>query len=89
MPRASQEVQESPRPLIQSPTNSTGKVTELPAPAASPEREAKVSDPAAMDEPQLSKVAILLAFEKVDAEIEAVNAKLAALNIKINKANAR
>lgn len=37
------------------------------------------SSGAAADDTQLSKVAILLAIEKVDAEIEAVNSKLAAL----------
>lgn len=49
------------------------------ASAVSPTAAARPISQPSLDEPQLSKVAILLAIEKVDAEIEAVNSKLAAL----------
>ena len=71
--RPSQDALQSPQNSAQSP-----KPAVATAPATSPTAVAHPSSQPS-DEAQLSKVAILLAIEKVDAEIEAVNSKLAAL----------
>lgn len=79
--RASQDALQSPKKSVHSPRPFAATVT---SPTA-----ARLSSQASLDGPQLSKVAILLAIEKVDAEIEAVNSKLASLAAQLQEDKSR
>ncbi len=80
--RASLDALQSPKKSAHSPKQPTTTAMSPTAVAASPSQ-------LSLDEPQLSKVAILLAIEKVDAEIEAVNSKLAAFTIRLEEDKSR
>lgn len=87
-PHASQEILQSPKKSVTSPGNQAEADRDFGADALLvPDRPPPSQPPLA--EPQISKVAILLAIEKVDAEIEAVNSKLAALAARIDSGRNR